>query len=668
MSKHYPKAGTPFPPYFLRRSFRKTVEEAIDSAQLVSFDLFDTLLRRPVLEPTHLFDALGSFWSAPRFGQERRHAEQMARHRHFSARDVTYSQIYAFISGDPNLELTYEQSALYPRPELTTWLSLARAKGKKVVAVSDMYLPHAFISGVLDTNKINVDDLIVSSHDNVAKGDGSAFRLLSERHGVAFKDMLHFGDNPAADYDVPVSLGIPSVLVANKVPRNGDKHHVAGLLAALEINGSHNGSTLGSLLRDTFVVEGPGEFWSDIGRYVVAPLIFAFARWTFNEAKAAGIDRIGFSARDGKLPREAFHALYGHRAIASPYVHLSRSVILRAGLDTQSEMVLYQLTSGIEAPVSDYVKRLGDDTGPLLDRARAHFGGDPLVGKDVSNADLTDFFLDARSELSAIAAEARPLLYRYLEQNDLLREPSKVAIADIGWSGTAASVLWDVVPESRNWTWLYFGTRREYKPTDANHRAMFFTYGVPREHCQLVFDCVEVVEFLFSAPETSTIALSETPTGVEPTFAPADSQWEGWAPRSEAMATGFREMLPRLVRQANTGFGLEVDITTVATLISHIVRSNNPAIIREFGQLHHQLGFGASRFEPLLADGDMRYWSNIWRMLKGKPLKPPAGRRYWNNQLAAQFLMPLTGMKLRLAEKALRIQARGGWLGSRRRR
>ena len=668
MSRFQRHEDTSFPRYFLKRSFRSTVEEALDRAQLVSFDVFDTLLRRPFLEPSHLFDALGTFWSSPQFGRERRWAEQMARNRHASSRDVTLDQIYAFLGQGASLELSYEQSALYPRADMTAWLSLARAKGKKVVAVSDMYLPHAFISEVLTSHRLTVDDLIVSSHDDVMKGDGSAFRSLSSRHGVAFEDILHFGDNPRSDYDVPVSLGIPSVLVANKLPRGADTHHLSSLLARLETNGSHYSSSLGSLIRDRLATEGPGEFWTDIGRYVVAPLMAGFGSWCYKEAEAAGIDRIAFSARDGKLPREAMRAFYGDRSIACPYVHLSRSVILRAGLDTRAEMVLYQLTSGIVAPVSDYVKRLGEGTEPLLARAFSYFGGDPEVGKDIKNADLTDFFHDARAELSQIAMETRPLLYRYLEQNDLLRDPTKVAIADIGWSGTAASILWDVVPESRNWTWLYFGTRREYKPTRATHKAMFFTYGVPWEHHELVFDCVEAVEFLFSAPEPSTVGLCETSAGIQPCFAPADSQWPGWAPRSEAIAEGFRDMLPHLARRAQSTFGLVVDSASVFTLLAHIVRSDDITVIREFGQLHHQLGFGASRFEALLPDGQMRYWSNVWRMLKGKPLKPPAGRRYWRNQLVGQFLMPLSGIRLHIARKALRVQARGGWLRRRRRR
>lgn len=668
MSKYRPHADPSFPPYFLRRSFRSTVEEALDRATLVSFDVFDTLLRRPFLEPTHLFDALASARNKLDFGHSRRWAEEAARHRHTPERDVTLAQIYAILQDDAGQELAFEEAHIYPRVEITKWLSLARAKGKKVVAVSDMYLPHAFIARLLQMHHLPVDDLIVSSHDGVAKGDGSSFRLIYQRHGVAYADMLHFGDNPDADFHAPATLGIPAVLVANKVPRGAENHHLARLLSALETNGSHHGSTIGSILRDRLVAQGPTTFFADIGRYIVAPLVTGFAAWIGDQARAEHCDRIAFVARDGKLPREAYRALYPNSTVHTPYIHLSRAVILRAGLETRSETVLHQLCSGIEAPVSDYVKRLGEGVEPLLVRARQHFGGDPLVHKEVSPNELEAFFLAAKDELADIASSARPLLYRYLQQNDLLRDPSGVAVADVGWGGTTAAVLWDTVPESRKWTWLYFGTRKEFVPKAAKQRAMFFTYGVPSHHHRTVFDCVEIVEFLFSAPEPSAVGLRETSTGVEPQLAAPSTQWPGWAPRVSEMAAGVRDMLPELARRAQNPDGLRLDQATIATLLGHLIYSDDQSVVREFGQLEHQLGFGASRFEPILPHTPFPYWKNILRMLKGRSLKPPSGRIYWPYQLNQLFLLQQTGWRLAIAKRARRFHQRGGLFPKRRRR
>ncbi|WP_414463386.1 hypothetical protein [Hyphomicrobium sp. DY-1] len=656
------------PPNVLERSFHCTIEEAIARSSLVSFDVFDTLLRRPYAEPTHLFDALGCSSQTPFFGRDRRFAEARARIRHHTQRDVTLAQIYEQLPHPIDRELAFERDSLYPRTDVTVWLSLARAAGKKVVAVSDMYLPKPFIASLLATHRLAVDDLIVSSADDVVKGDGSAFRLLASRHNVQFRDILHFGDNPHADFHAPAALGIRSVLVANKLPRSGDNHHLADLTRALESNGSHHSSSVASVIRDSLVSDGVGSFWPDIGRYIVTPLMVGFARWIHGEAQAAGCDRVAFAARDGRMPREAFHALYGDGAVATPYVHLSRAVALRAGLDTRSEIVLYQLCSGVSAPVSDYIRRLGDGVDALLQRAAKDFHGDPIVGKDIAREELVDFFHAAKDDLAEISRTARPLLYSYLEQHDLLRDPSRVAVADIGWGGTVASVLWHATPETRQWNWLYFGTRKEYEPRDAKHNAMFFSYGIPFENWQLVFDCVEIAEFLFSAPEPSTIALEETPTGVEPVFAAEDTQWEGWAPRVKDMAAGFHDMLPAFVRRAKAPHGLVVDHATVFTLLSHIIRSDNTDVIREFGRLEHQLGLGASKYEPILPMGRMKYWSNIWRLMKGRSLKASAGHHYWRNQLSGQFLRSLTGVKRRIAVKALKVHARGGIFRKRRRR
>jgi len=642
-----------FPHYFLKRSFRSSVSEAMDRATLISFDVFDTLLRRPFLEPFHAFEALGR-----EAGRERIWAEEAARYRHGNQSDVTLEQIYALLCYPADIELELERELLYPRAEIGTWLKLATAKRKKIVAVSDMYLPHAFISDVLRKCGIAVDDLIVSSHDGVTKMDGSAYRLLSERHHVPFPEILHFGDNPHADYKMPKRMGIASVLVADKIPRNAENHHISSLVRTLA-RGTPGASAVGAILRDSLVNDGLSSFWIDIGRFIAAPLMVSFAQWARSQAEHAGIDRLAFSARDGKMPREVFLALYGDSPIKAPYVHLSRAVVMRSALGSLSPTIRKQLTTGAAAPVSNYVSRIGEGSATLLEKAHLHFRGDPLVGNDIKISDLDDFFRSSQQELAAISAVARPLLYRYLEQQNLLHEPNKVAVADIGWNGTVASLLRDVVPESRSWTWLYFGTLKEFQPPEANHRAMFFTYGVPAAHRELVLDCTEIVEFLFSAPEPSTVGLHETPSGaILPVLAPTDSQWKGWAPRAKQIGEGIAAMMPTFMRRAASTQGLVIDRDTVSTLISHIMHTDDRSVITEFGQLQHQLGLGASAYEPLLPEAHFVYWKNIWRLLKGRNLKPSKEKIFWRRQQKNVFLLGLSGPKLALARYAFRVNVK----------
>ena len=236
--------------FVVDKSFYSSVEEAIKASDLISFDVFDTLLRRPFLHPTHLFDCIAPESGDQDFGYKRRFAEASARHKYKGAIDVTLDQIYEFLEHKPDRELEREQDYLTRREDVCAVLRLARASCKKVIAISDMYLPKGVLAQLLNRHGIVVDDLIVSSTDGVAKFDGSAFRLAATRHGVPLNRILHFGDNAEADFATPARLGMRAVLVGNWTPGGTSCELTDALLARLAANGSHPSSTVGAAIRD----------------------------------------------------------------------------------------------------------------------------------------------------------------------------------------------------------------------------------------------------------------------------------------------------------------------------------------------------------------------------------------------------------------------------------
>jgi FMN phosphatase YigB (HAD superfamily) len=641
----------------LKKNFYASVEEAIGQASLVTFDVFDTLLRRPYLDPAHLFDAMEVENGRRGFGQRRRNAERAARMRHATQPDVRLSEIYELVDGVAEDELKAEMCALYPREDVLAWLRIARHLNKPVVAISDMYLPSDFIGSVLAHHRIQVDDLIVSAADGVKKADGSAFRLASRRHGVPFAEMLHVGDNLKSDYTAASLLGMKSVQVCNLLAKGVENQPVAKLLERLKDTPSVSSSITGSIIRDLQLGYGTTSFWKDLGRYHVAPLVYGFAQWVHQHAAAHGVRKVGFVARDGRLPHRAFSRIAG--GIDSAYLHLSRAIVLRAALGTLSELVLHNLTAGSAAPVSNYVSRLGSDTQDLLGSVKSYFGGDPVVGTDVTITDLADFFRSEREALAGIADTALPLLIRYLTANCMLDEPDRVAIADVGWSGTAASLLAESIPETRHWTWLYVGTLPNYRRESRKHRAMYFQYGEPRQNHQLIFECLEIFEFLFSSPEPTAIALTEHGGTVKPLFAELSTQWGGWVERTAAIADGVDEALASYLLTSQRCPGFAVDEATFTAVLRNVLLTKDDTFIREFSDIQHQLGLGAAPFLPLIPKlRDEDYWSNILRLVKGKRMKGREGQVFWSAQQERHFVKQQKGIKLLVAQLAFQVRKR----------
>ena len=89
-----------------------------DSIKVVSFDLFDTLVLRPFLKPTDLFNLLGQIQSRNDFCDFRTKAESKARSS--IGTEVTLDEIYSFMPKDliffKDLECQFEIDLCFINP------------------------------------------------------------------------------------------------------------------------------------------------------------------------------------------------------------------------------------------------------------------------------------------------------------------------------------------------------------------------------------------------------------------------------------------------------------------------------------------------------------------------------------------------------------------------
>jgi HAD superfamily hydrolase (TIGR01549 family) len=644
--------------YIADKNFYSSVEEAIEASRLISFDVFDTLLRRPFLHPTHLFDSIAPEIGDEDFAYKRRFAETSARRKYKGAIDVSLDQIYEFLEHKPDRELERELDYLAPRKDIVAVLRMARAQGKKVIAISDMYLPKSVLWEVLNKHGIVVDDLIVSSTDGVAKFDGSAFRLAAKRHGVPLNGILHFGDNAESDYATPTRLGMRAILVGNWTPGGPACELTDALLERLAANGSHASSTVGAAIRDLRFQYGHRDFWRDLGRYHAGPLIYGFAHWLSELVERKGIENLIFVARDGWLPFRVFGEL--NRRCKSSYGYLSRAILVQAALEKLPEVALDQLVSGVPAPLSDYVGRIGALREKLLPLALEAFGGDPFIRSGSDRRKLSAFFTRHRDLLAPRGREALAALRAYLGELGAFDNPERVAFVDIGWSGTGAAILTELFPEAEQWQYLFWGTLERFQAPNVSHAAQFFQFGEPWHHRALAFECIEVVEFFFTSAERSAIALERTPNGARPVFSGNDDGWPERTAIANAIEAGVMECVEHLADVRMRHPLLRVDRHTIFAILENVLRTDSLDCVRQLGAIRHQLGLGESKVEVLLPDLRDRYWSTVGRWLMGRGMKVKDRRIYWQYQQERSLLASVGGARGALARWAYRVKQRGG--------
>ena len=213
----------------LSRVFGRPVSEArkyAERAGMISFDIFDTLIKRTCL-PHEVFSLVQDKYNSSHaakissFTEDRTCAERTARAQ--GLRDeVTLGEIYGSFSGRYGqdelaelqaLEIEAELEAVYPDDEVKAFYDSMLEEGRRVIITSDMYLPVKVIEDILRRcGYVGCEGLYVSSEYGTTKRCGKLFRCVIDEEGLPASSILHIGDNIISDFLVPNRLGIKGFL------------------------------------------------------------------------------------------------------------------------------------------------------------------------------------------------------------------------------------------------------------------------------------------------------------------------------------------------------------------------------------------------------------------------------------------------------------------------
>ena len=193
----------------------KKIKSSIKSVKVISFDLFDTLFYRPYLNPNDLFYHLEMIQKKPSYADQRIISEQNTRILS-SKEEITYDDIYDNIDENfrdmKDKELSLEFNSLLVNEEIKDLYEYAKSLEKKLIFISDMYLPVRFIEKLL--NKFDINDysaLYVSSDLNLTKHRGNLFKKVISDLNCTPQNILHIGDNKKSDFIIPKKMGIKAV-------------------------------------------------------------------------------------------------------------------------------------------------------------------------------------------------------------------------------------------------------------------------------------------------------------------------------------------------------------------------------------------------------------------------------------------------------------------------
>ncbi len=224
----------------------EAVKARIDTFDVVSFDMFDTLLIRRVSDPdtvknatTRLIDNIAKqkgLWSSFRLVDTlRKKVEDEHRARNgktFPDHEANYDQFMPEVLKQhlgehftdeifhqvASYEMRMESEILVTRQAFVALLEYLQLHSKRLFLLSDMYLPSHWLKRLLADKKLDVFfEAIVSSADSFqAKASGTAYPLLAKNYDLDNARWIHIGDHPWSDGEKPSEFGIDAFVITDK--------------------------------------------------------------------------------------------------------------------------------------------------------------------------------------------------------------------------------------------------------------------------------------------------------------------------------------------------------------------------------------------------------------------------------------------------------------------
>lgn len=203
-----------------------------------SFDVFDTLITRKTAQPDGIFALMSKtmcenilYHSIPKSIREnffsiRQKAEHTARQTLISVQtqDITLDQIYDIIADEEklsenqielikSLEIKTEEDSVLPINVNIKKLHKRFNEGKKIILISDMYLPKTVVRSLLRKADATLADLplYISSEYQKTKHSGDLFKLIQEKENINPSQWVHTGDNSNSDIYNPKKIGIQPI-------------------------------------------------------------------------------------------------------------------------------------------------------------------------------------------------------------------------------------------------------------------------------------------------------------------------------------------------------------------------------------------------------------------------------------------------------------------------
>lgn len=495
------------------------LENLIKDVEVVSFDIFDTLIKRVVNTPETIFDLIGERYNLDDFRDFRMKNQNLASQKvsqEFNYPHADINQIYEYIAKKEKnkydwekikvAEIQMEYDAAVVNPEIMEIYKLARNLGKKIIAVSDMYLCREDIEKMLIKCGYNdLDQIYISSEVKKTKYQGDIYKYVAFKEKKEPEQIIHIGDNYASDVQNARRAGWKAYLYEKE---------------QFQVSFFGENMSKVDLGICNSLIYNRNKFWYNLGMAIGGPLYMGLFLWTRQQLKKYDYEKIYFMARDGY---NLWKIYQNYTKENVQYLYVSRRSMLLAGIDKLDEEAMnllppYTLGQTVRE-VLEYIDVLdvcGNSIQEVgINSLEERINDSSMVArvKKIYSINETAFLHKCEKE--------RYEIEEYFQRMGLLDTNS--ILFDCGWNGSSQYLLDRILKlieyRGKN-RFLYAGILNTPKSKKQLSGKMYDAYLFDRNNNfdiqQIFLHAIVIAELFFGAPEQSTIKYQEGTPVLEP--------------------------------------------------------------------------------------------------------------------------------------------------------
>lgn len=420
-------------------------KEKIKKYDVISFDMYDTLVHRNVDNPNDIFSIVEYLYNKQTakqsekiegFSAKRIYAYQSAYKKRKASCNI--DDIYEFLTDYSNntkeilktIEIDIEKKICVADSQVLDLFNYAKKIGKRVIIISDMYLHTNVVKYILKScGVLDYDKLYVSCSYRKSKTDGKLYDVCCRELNVKPGQILHFGDGLKNDIIRAAQKGIGTIRIKNS--------------AKLDYNNNYalnKEETFAYKIQQSFIknhmelVEGEV---TKLGFSVFGPLVVGFCTWLHDEVHSKQMDKVLFLAREGLLFKTIYELLYPDDNIIKKYFYISRKSLVEPTywIVPEYENIIKSIAKSKEINIKALIQRWGLEPEQYIDvientglSLQTVLDGQHLID-DLRTKKLYE---QLKNDIIQQSKSKYKLLEKYLIQEDF---GGKCAIVDIGWNG-----------------------------------------------------------------------------------------------------------------------------------------------------------------------------------------------------------------------------------------